>query len=278
MAPECPSRQRATSIGVNSRWLRALHWTLTKGSIQARSVAVRPTGQLSLPIFPGPRFAEADFRQAPSNANACAWLRRTDDWPNHRLALWGEPGRGKTHLLQIWAARTGAEVWTAASLSDLPDLPTAGVALDDADAVRNETALLHLLNAAGEARLPILLAARAPPSRWAVRLPDLASRLRAITAVELGPPEDALLRALLARLLADRLLRPPEALQEWLVRRLPRSAAALREAVARLDAAALDRHRNITVPFAAEVLVDLLAPDEISGTPVPPSRDGPALL
>jgi chromosomal replication initiation ATPase DnaA len=239
---------------------------------------VRPTGQLPLPIFPGPRFAEADFRQAQSNADACAWLRRTDDWPNHRLALWGEAGRGKTHLLHIWAARTGAVLRTGPMLSGLPDLPTTGVALDDADAVRDETALLHLLNATGEACLPILLAARAPPSRWAVQLPDLASRLRAITAVELGPPEDTLLCALLARLLADRQLRPPEALLEWLVRRLPRSPAALREAVARLDAAALERHRNITVPFAARVLADLLASDEISGTTLPPSRDDPALL
>ncbi|HEY2621685.1 MAG TPA: hypothetical protein VGI78_30415, partial [Acetobacteraceae bacterium] len=177
-----------------------------------------------------------------------------------------------------WAARARAEVWTAPSLPGPLELPAAGLALDDADAVGDETALLHLLNAASEARLPVLLAARAPPSRWIVRLPDLASRLRAITAVELGPPEDTLLRALLVRMLADRQLRPPEALQEWLVRRLPRSAAALREAVARLDAAALDRHRNLTVPFAAAALADMLAPDEISGTAHPPSRDGPALL
>ncbi len=149
---------------------------------------------------------------------------------------------------------------------DLPELPAAGIALDDADAIADETALFHLLNAAGEAGLPLLLASRAPPSRWAVRLPDLASRLRAITAVEIGPPEDTLLRTLLARLLAERQLRPPEAVQEWLVLRLPRSASALGEAVARLDAAALEQHRNITVPFAAAVLADLLAPDEIFGT------------
>src|SRR5271166_3329866 len=239
---------------------------------------MRGTGQLSLPIFAGPRYAVTDFREAPSNADALAWLRRTPDWPNHRLALWGEAGRGKTHLLYIWATRTGASLWSGAALSALPELPPVGIALDDADAFADETSLLHLLNAAGEARLPVLLAARAPPSRWPVRLPDLASRLRAITAVEIGPPEDTLLRALLARLLAERQLRPPESVQEWLVVRLPRSAAALRAAVERLDAASLDQHRNITVPFAAHVLADLLAPDEISGTALPPSRDGPALL
>ena len=119
----------------------------------------------------------------------------------------------------------------APSLTGLPELPAAGVALDDADAVADERALLHLLNAAGEAGVPVLLAARLPPSRWSARLPDLASRLRAITAVEIGPPEDTLLRTLLARLLADRQLRLPESVQEWLLRRLPRSAAALRDAV-----------------------------------------------
>jgi chromosomal replication initiation ATPase DnaA len=230
---------------------------------------VRATGQLPLPIHPKPRFAEADFREAPSNADACAWLRRTADWPGRRLALWGEAGRGKTHLLHIWAARAGAELWRGVALGEMSELPAAGVALDDADAVVDEATLFHFLNAAAEARLPILLASRAPPARWSVQLADLTSRLRAITAVEIGPPEDGLLRALLARLLAERQLRPPEPVTEWLVRRLPRSAAALREAVARLDAASLDQHRNITVPFASEVLADMLRPDEISGTSTP---------
>ena len=99
-----------------------------------------------------------------------------------------------------------------------------------------------------------------------------------MTAVEIGPPEDTLLRTILARLLADRQLRLPESVQEWLVRRLPRSAAALHDAVSRLDAVALDQHRNITVPFAARVLADALAPDEISGSEGGPSQEREALL
>ena len=87
-------------------------------------------------------------------------LRRTAEWPGHRLALWGEAGRGKTHLLHIWAERTGAALRSGAALAGLPELPTVGIALDDADAVADESALLHLLNAAGEAGLPVLLAAR----------------------------------------------------------------------------------------------------------------------
>lgn len=240
---------------------------------------MHPTEQLPLPIFPDPRYAEGDFREAPSNAEARAWLDRTTDWPNGRLALWGEAGRGKTHLLRIWAGRTGAVYWLGSSLSGLPELPATGIALDDAGDVPDEAALFHLLNAAGEAGLPVLLAARLPPSRWTVRLPDLASRLRAITAVEIGPIEEALLRELLARLFRERNhYYPLDAVHGWLLRRLPRSGAAVREAVARLDAASLGQRRRITVPLAIEVLGELLGNDEISGTALPPSQDGPALL
>ena len=225
------------------------------------------TGQLPLLPPVTPRFAAADFREAASNAAALAWLRRTADWSNNRLALWGEAGCGKTHLLHIWADRIDATMLAGPAVEGLPEIPAVpGIAIDDADAVTDETALFHLLNAAGEAGLPVLLAARTPPARWSTKLPDLASRLRAITAVEIGAPEDTLLRALLARLLADRQLRPAPAVQDWLLNRLPRSAAALRDAVARLDAASLDQHRAISVPLAREVLADLLGPDEFSGS------------
>lgn len=235
---------------------------------------MRAPPQPPLPFATERRFTEADFREAPSNAEALQWLRLTATWPSGRLALWGGPGCGKTHLLHIWAARTGADIWPGAALSGLPDLPQqGGIALDDADAIVDEAALLHLLNAAGEAGLPVLLAGQTPPARWPIQLPDLTSRLRAITAVEIGPPEDALLQALLARLLRDRQLRVTDKVQNWLLRRLPRSAAAMRDAVERLDAVALNEQRTISIPFVRDVLGD-----EISGTDEAPSQDRPPVL
>lgn len=243
---------------------------------------VRGSAQQLTLQFPLERhFTAAEFHAAPSNAAALAWLENTGSWPNLRLALWGASGRGKTHLLHIWIARIGAVMISGRSLQSHPDpAGLAGIALDDADSLPDETALFHLLNAAGEARVPVLMASRNPPARWAIDLPDLASRLRAVTAVEIEPPEDDLLRTLLTRLAAERRISMPEVVHTWLLQRLPRTPAALREAVARLDAASLAEHRAITVPLAREVLAGLLDPaeDELSGTTAPPSRDQPPVL
>ena len=133
------------------------------------------------------------------------------------------------------------------------------IVLDDADQATNEIAFLHLLNATAEAGLKLLIAGRAPPARWPVRLPDLASRLRAITSVRIDPPEDALLAALLARLLSDRQVAVPELLQRRLLNRLPRTHAALAEAARRLDIAGLTIGRRITLRIVDQVIADMAA-------------------
>jgi chromosomal replication initiation ATPase DnaA len=228
--------------------------------------------QLPLPFAHRPEFARADFIAAPANADALAWLGRVEDWPQARLALWGEAGCGKTHLLHVWSARHGAALLAGARISATAP-PSRPLVIDDADTA-GEQPLLHLLNATAEARQPVLLAAREPPARWRSTIPDLASRLRAITAIRIGPADETLLRALLVRLLAERQLLVGASVQAWLLACLPRTPGALREAVARLDHAALVAGLPITRAFAAATLGELLAPEE----PHAPPSTAPALL
>ena len=228
--------------------------------------------QLPLPFDHQPHYAAVDLFEGPSNAAALAWLGRTAAWPQLRLALWGAEGCGKTHMLHVWAARTGGTLLTGAALVGEPAPPQGPLAIDDADTAR-ERPLLHLLNAAAEARQPVLLAGRAPPAHWPVALPDLASRLRAITAVEIGAADDGLLRALLARLLAERQLAVPEPLQDWLRLRLPRTAAAFRVVAARLDRAALASGRRVTRAMAAATLAGISGAADDAGDGAPDLHD-----
>ena len=203
--------------------------------------------QLPLPIPARHAYDEASFLAAGSNEAARTWLGRTEVWPERRLALWGGEDCGKTHLLRIWAGRNAAEVIEGSTLSGFPEVASPGVAVDDADRAE-EAALLHLLNTARDLGRPVLLAARLPPARWTIGLRDLASRLRAITTVEVGAPDDELLRRLLLHWLAERQLVADETLHDRLLLRLPRSPEVLRAAVARLDVEALTSRRRTVTP------------------------------
>ena len=81
----------------------------------------------------------------------------------------------------------------------------------------------------------MLLTARTRAGGLAGRHPRSRSRLRALPVVALAAPDDALLRALIVKLAADRQLAVDEALVNYLANRIERSFAAARAAVARLD-------------------------------------------
>lgn len=211
-------------------------------------------GQLSLPFADRAGYDAADFVASPSNQAALTWLAR-DEWPDRRLALYGPAGCGKTHLLHVWVHHRGGTLLSGRTLRDLTGAPQTGcLALDDADQVSDPELLLHLLNTARDRGLTMLLASRPAPARWSVTLPDLASRLRALCAVEIADPDDDLLDMLLIRALSLRQLDIPVTARTWLLRHLPRTASGMLEAVRRLDAESLIRRQPITRTFAARIL------------------------
>nr|WP_156926995.1 DnaA/Hda family protein [Azospirillum halopraeferens] len=221
--------------------------------------------QLPLDLGFRPAMGGEDFLVAPGNADAVAWLDRWPFWPAPALTVWGPAGCGKTHLAQVWRARTGAPLVRAVDLpgADLPALIDAAraVAVDDAEQVAGrkarEEALFHLYNMARDAGGHLLLLARKPPARWRVRLPDLRSRVKGAPAVAVAPPDDALLAAVLVKLFADRQLMPGLDVVSYLLARMERSLDAARRVVAAVDRASLAAHRRITVPLVRAVLHDL---------------------
>ena len=212
--------------------------------------------QLPLELPHRPARGLDDFLVAPSNAKAVAWIDRWPEWPDRGLALHGPEGAGKTHLVHVWQAASGARIISGTALDGMQpmDKNGAAVAVEDFAAGGDEEALLHLFNWTRERGGHVLLTGREAPARWNIALADLRSRLRALQTVALGAPDDGLLAAVIVKQLADRQLGVGREVIDYLVTHMERSFAAAGAVIAAIDRKALAERRRITVPLARAVL------------------------
>ena len=219
-----------------------------------------PARQLPLNLTHRAAMSRADYLTGAANRAAIALIDGWPAWPDRVVLLSGPAGSGKTHLVEIWRTASGATVRAANALGDVEALVGAGaVAVEDLHAgPLDEAGLFHLINLGVERRVPLLMTSRQPVGGLPVRLPDLASRLRAARPVELGAPDDALLRLVLVKLFADRQITVEASVIETIVRRMERSLEAANRIVDELDREALAGGRAISRRLAAETLARVI--------------------
>ena len=201
-----------------------------------------------------------DLVVSAANSEAVTLVERWPDWPSPVVVLAGPPGSGKSHLAAIWRDRCAALSLIAEKLGavDAREAAALQVLVEDADAGSlDQTGLFHLINRVRAGGGHLLLTARRFPNAWGVTLPDLASRLKAATVVEIREPDDQLLSAVITKLFTDRQVDVEPSLVQFLERRIERSLSAAIRVVAWLDQTALERKSRITRALAAEALAVL---------------------
>jgi chromosomal replication initiation ATPase DnaA len=192
-------------------------------------------------------------------AAAVAIVDEWPSWPSPIVVLAGPVGSGKSHLAHIWKERAGAIDIHPIAGSQASALAAGGPVLFE-DAERqgfDETELFHVINSVRQHGHSLLMTSRLWPMSWPVSLPDLKSRLKAATVVEIGEPDEELLAQVIVKLFSDRQLYIDDKLVFYIVNRMERSLGAAQTIVDRLDRLALARGTRITRALAAEVLNDV---------------------
>lgn len=219
----------------------------------------RPFEQLPLAFDHDPATGREDLLVSDRLSAAIAIVDHWPDWPSPVVIIAGPVGSGKSHLASIWKERAGARTIHPVAESNAALIAAEGpVLFEDADRQGfDDTTLFHVINSVREHGTGLLMTSRLWPMSWPVVLPDLRSRLKAATVVEIGEPDDELLTQVLIKLFADRQLFIDERLVGYIVQRMERSLEAAQTIVERIDRLALARSVKLTRSLAAEVLEEL---------------------
>lgn len=213
--------------------------------------------QLTFDWPTGVALGAEDFFVSTANTLAYRQILTPEVWPKRKLILIGPPGCGKSHLARVFARDTGARVCPATAVPDGP--ADTAVVVEDAQLLprASEERLFHLHNHLNAHDLPLLITGVGAPAGWDIALPDLASRLAAATLVEIAPPDDALLEAVLMKLFADRQVMPDAEVIHYIATRIERSFAAAARSVDVIDRAALEQKKKIGKRFVRPILDSL---------------------
>ncbi|KUO57441.1 MAG: hypothetical protein APF80_01425 [Alphaproteobacteria bacterium BRH_c36] len=191
-----------------------------------------------------------DFLVSRSNEAAIDLIDGAVAWPNGAALVFGPEGAGKSHLANVWRAKTRAERLVAADANEAAvQAAVAGgkVIVEDLDGgISDEAALFHLLNIARQGRALVLFTSKRAPGELEIALPDLRSRVKAMPMAVIEPPDEALLRAVLVKLFADRQLVVEPDVIGYLVVRMERSMAAANAIVAETDRLGLAMRRRVS--------------------------------
>lgn len=172
------------------------------------------------------------------------------------LYLWGEPGCGKSHLLQALAG--AARVLGPASPVEafsVDGLTPAIVAIDDCERLddeRQQRAFQLINHARARPGTTVVAAGAQPPLALAVR-DDLRTRLGSGLVYRLQLLSDDEKAAVLNRVAAERGVAISSDVVPWLIGHTSRDIRALLRLFDALDRHAFERKRAITLPLLREL-------------------------
>ena len=194
--------------------------------------------QLSF-LFPQKEnYADEDFVFLPENISASKFLDNffsQKDFSKAQIPsmiLKGEEASGKTHLLSIFARKSGAEFLDQAKISSLNLVDffqkDRFYILEDFDEMEDEELLLRIVNSAVEAKAFLTLSAN-NISKFSLR--DLVSRLKNIFVAEIKNPSVESVEQLLSNGLARRQIKLPLSEIRSIAKKTDRSYLAISKTI-----------------------------------------------
>lgn len=200
-------------------------------------------------------YSASNFLEMPCNTQALAAIKKFPEENGAVLVIYGPKGCGKTHLLHIWAQRTGGLVLSSSQLIKEGLFNESQVAVDNLEVANHEQQenLFHLFNYLKSSGGALLVASEQPVAQMNL-IPEIQSRLLTAPQIEMLEAEESGLQMLLVKWAHERQITLDPTVLNYLLTRCQRNMSHLASMIEMLDKLSLEQKRKITIPLVKEAL------------------------
>jgi len=191
--------------------------------------------QIALPLDWPQAQDESRFILSDANRAAFEHFRTWSLWPVKATMLTGPRRSGRSLLARTFIERVGGQLFENADRYD-------------------EEELFHAWNAAQDSGRPIVMIVDEVPPAWQIKLPDLRTRLAITPIARIEQPDDALFKAIIQLLFADRGMHIPDDALKYIGDRVERSYWMAERVVDAIDRFAIAERSRLTLPTIRRAL------------------------
>ena len=215
--------------------------------------------QFTLPFCSATSYHIDEFIISSSNHHAYNIIRQ---WPSHFgvlpypfcILLYGPKSSGKTHLARIWQQVSNALILQHhTTLSATIIKSYDAFIIEDVEFNWLPQDILHCINLLNENKKYLLITTANLFNNF--DLDDLTSRMNSIFKLIIEQPDDKLMQILIFKYFSNYQISLSNQALDFLLVHLPRKFDGILYLLAKINAFALEHHRNMTVPLIKEVII-----------------------
>ena len=213
--------------------------------------------QYILPLFESNTYHLDNFISSTSNQTAFHsienWREVWGSKPYERtLLLYGPPSSGKTYITKIWQNSSNAFFIKKDSnmLSGEAIKEYNAFIIEDIE-LWDEVNVLHYFNLINEYNKYLLITTGRPYNNCVLQ--DLSSRLNSLMRVDIGQPDDELMKKLIFKHFSDNSIQVPEHVLKYLLINLPRQFDQIMKLLKAVTTAALVQKKTVTISLIKQV-------------------------
>ncbi len=213
--------------------------------------------QLLLALDHKKSFNEHDYYVSKSNFYAYSIIEKWPKWEKKIFNIYGEKFSGKTHLANIFKAKTNALFIKKNELND--DIFKKAklfenIIIDNFEENYDEKLIYSIFNLIEQDNKYMLINSIIPISEINFKLPDMISRSKNCLSAKIESPDDDLIFAIILKNFSDRQIKVEKRIIEFIINRIDRSYSKIYEFIYKIDELSLKKKKPINFKTIKEIL------------------------